>query len=281
MTPSVKTPMPQSEDLSVYFAGEKLYGDDFTPAQIQAWYEDEKEGYANLGAKDENRYQYVYHALNALHGFRHLPHRPFDHALGFGSAYGHEFEPITNRLQQITILEPSEAFARDDVSGVPVAYVKPRADGVLPFDDDTFDLITCLGVLHHIPTVSHTLGEVYRCLKPGGYALIREPIISMGDWTKPRPGLTKRERGIPLPLFRDIIQRTGYTTVSETLCMFPLLPKLWAMLKRPAYNSTPATYLDWWSSQLLEWNVRYHATSMPQKFRPTNVYYVLTKRNAS
>ncbi len=269
--------MPHAEDLTLYFSGEKLYGDDFTPDQIQAWHDDEKEAYADLGAKDESCYQYVYHALNTVHGFRHLPARPFAHALGCGSAYGDEFQPILDRLEQITILEPSDAFDRGHLGGVPVAYVKPRADGMLPFEDETFDLVTCLGVLHHIPNVSDIVREIHRCLKPGGYALIREPVISMGDWRKPRHGLTKHERGIPLPLFREIIEKAGFTTVRETLCMFPLMPKLWQIIDKPAYNSTLATYADWLSSRLLRWNLRYHATSMPQKFRPTNVYYVLTK----
>jgi SAM-dependent methyltransferase len=266
------------EDLSLYFAGEKLYGDDFAPSQVQAWFDDEKEGYADLGAKNAGRYRYVYHALNALHGFRHLPARSFAHALGLGSAYGDEFEPIAHRLDRITILEPSDTFARDTLFGMPVAYVKPRADGTLPFADDTFDLITCLGVLHHIPNVSFVVGELYRCLKPAGYLLVREPVISMGDWTRPRPGLTKRERGIPLPIFRHIFEDTGFTIRKETVCMFPLLPKLWQMFGKPAYNSAFATHTDRFFSRLLRWNLRYHATSPLQKFRPTSVYYVLTRQ---
>jgi ubiquinone/menaquinone biosynthesis C-methylase UbiE len=53
--------------------------------------------------------------------------------------------------------------------------VKPSTDGALPFPDASFDLVTCLGVLHHIPKVSFALCELYRCLTPGGFALVREP----------------------------------------------------------------------------------------------------------
>ena len=39
-------------ELDVFFNGDQLYGDDFGPEEILAWVEDEKEGYANLGAGD-------------------------------------------------------------------------------------------------------------------------------------------------------------------------------------------------------------------------------------
>lgn len=269
--------MSHHDDLSVYFAGEKLYGDDFSLPQIRAWYEDEEEGYANLGAKDADTYTYVYHALNALYGFQHLPQGSFAHALGFGSAYGDEFIPIADRIERVTILDPSEAFARDAVHGIPARYVKPAVDGTLPFPDQTFDLITCLGVLHHIPNVTHVAQELYRCLRPGGFALVREPVISMGDWRQPRPGLTRRERGIPLALFRALLDEAGFRVVKESLCLFPVLPKLWQTTGRAAYNSRLATRIDAVLSRVLAWNLQYHATSLLKKFRPTNVYYVLTR----
>ena len=263
----------KDSDLRFFFSGEQLYGDDLSPSQIEAWYEDEKEGYANLGSKHTEEYTYVYHALNQLHGFRYLPAHPFDHALGFGSAYGDEFKPLAHRIRQITIVDPSDAFTRDEVYGMPATYIKPAIDGTLPFEDNTFDLLTCLGVLHHIPNVSYVIGELYRCMEPGGYALIREPIISMGDWRKPRPGLTKRERGIPLALFRQMIKQTGFQVDQEQFCTFPLLPKIW---KTP-YNKPLVTRLDALVSQMFAWNIRYHATSPLQKFRPRSVYYVLSK----
>ena len=80
-----------------------------------------------------------------------------------------------------------------------------RMPGVIRYGGGYFDLIVCFGALHHIPNVSRIIGEFYRCSEKGGYVLMREPIISMGDWTKKRKGLTRRERGIPLKILRDII----------------------------------------------------------------------------
>lgn len=261
-----------------YFLGTKLYGDDFNPDQIKAWYEDEAEGYANLGAKDAQSYRYVYHAVNIRHGYRHLPSRQFHHALGLGSAYGDEFNPVISRIQKITIIEPSDAFnAKTDINGVPVQYVKPDVGGTLPFPDAIFDLVTCFDVLHHIPNVSHIVGEIFRCLQPGGFALVREPIVSMGDWSKPRTGLTKHERGIPLALLQNMLNRTGFEVSAHTFCFFTLTPRIGRLLRIGCYNSPFMTRVDALFSRLMAWNIRYHATSVLQKFRPAEIFYVLRK----
>ena len=78
--------------MSAYFSGEKLYGDDFDQIAIQRWFADEAEGYADLGAKDRESYRYGYHALNWLHGFRHLDrNRRFSRAM---SGLGRLSRPI-------------------------------------------------------------------------------------------------------------------------------------------------------------------------------------------
>jgi SAM-dependent methyltransferase len=265
------------ETVEKYLSGKELYGDDFELEQIREWYEDEEEAYAALGAKDKASYHYAYHALNSLHGFKHLGQREFANALGLGSAYGEEFNPIIGKIRNLTIVDPSDAFADAEVSGVPCKYVKPRQDGVLPFEDQTFDLITSLGALHHIPNVTTVVNELYRCLAPNGFALIREPIVSMGDWTKPRAGLTARERGIPLGVFLSIVRDAGFQIRKQSLCVFPLIPKLAARAGVAAYNSGFITRLDALMCGLFSWNMRYHATKSVHKLRPVSVYFVLTR----
>jgi SAM-dependent methyltransferase len=265
-------------DMSVYFSGKRLYGDDFGQEQIEAWFRDEEEGYANLGAKEQSHYRYVYHELNRRHGFRHLPGSRMARALGIGSAYGEEFAPVARCIDEITILDPSDAFSSvTQIHGSPCRYVKPAASGDMPFPDLTFDLITSLGVLHHIPNVSHVMRECARCLREGGFMLIREPIVSMGDWTKPRPGLTRHERGIPIDIFADIIKRSGLKVVSEAPCMFPVVPRLAGKFGTTAYSDKNLTLLDAILSRMFCWNRKYHRVRLFEKFGPASIYYVLTK----
>ncbi len=271
--------MSNNTDMAVYFSGEKLYGDDFTLEDIQQWYDDEAEGYASLGDKSRENYKYLYHSLNAVHGFHHLPKsQHFERVLGFGSAYGDEIQPLADRIGELTIIDPSDTFVSTSAFGVPISYSKPSVRGELGFSDNHFDLALSLGVLHHIPNISFVLGELHRCLKPGGFALIREPVFSMGDWRKPRPGLTKRERGIPLTIFRQMLSDLQFEVVREKLCMFPPIPRMLSKIRVDAYNSPVLTRLDGLVSSAFAWNLRYHAESFFQKLRPTSCYYVLKKR---
>jgi SAM-dependent methyltransferase len=265
------------DDLDRALRGEKLYGDDFPPGELQAWFDDEREAYANLGAKQRAAYRYGYHALNMEHGFRHLPDRRFERVLSFGGAYGDELLPVISRLKDIVISDPSDALAVSEIRGVPVAYTKPHVDGTIPFPDGAFDLLTCLGVLHHIPNVTAVVAEFYRCLSPGGYALVREPVISMGDWRAPRRGLTMRERGIPIAILRNTLQSTGFSIARETMCMFPLTYRFHWLLKDPVFNYRVIVKWDRLVSRLFMWNFRYHANNLWQKFRPASAFYVLQK----
>jgi SAM-dependent methyltransferase len=264
-------------NMDEYFAGKRLYGDDFGPEEIAAWYADEKEGYATLGHQNRASYVYPYHALNKRHGFRFLAGRRFRHALGLGSAYGDEFLPIVQQVERITILDPSDAFRGDNVGGLPCQWLPPSVDGSMVFPNDSFDLITCLGVLHHIPNVTTVVNELRRCLSPGGSLLLREPIVSMGDWTKPRRTATRRERGIPLPILCRIIEEADFRVVSQRLCIFPPLARIWRHFGASAYNSGLATRVDGRLCRLFRSRVRYHATRLSHKIRPAAVYFVLTK----
>lgn len=264
-------------DIERCLNGERLFGDDFPPDEIERWFDGEKEGFAALWIGNGADYQYEYHALNHAHGFRYLPPRSFAHALSIGGAYGHELLPVLSSISRVTILEPSDLYESGELQGVPIRYVKPTPLGDMPFGDATFDLATCFGCLHHIPNVTRVMRELYRCLMPGGFALIREPIVSMGDWRRPRPGLTKMERGIPLRLFRSILADAGFAIQRESLCVFPLVPKLTFLFGRYVWNSRSAVALDRALARAFSWNVRYHPSRLWEKLLPTAVQYVLKR----
>lgn len=266
------------QGVDAYLRGDKLIGDDYVPEEIRRWFIDEEEGYAELGANIRESYGYAYHALNQQHGFSALAHRPIAHALGLGSASGEEFRPIISRIQQITILDPSLQLKVTNIEGIPVNYERPDPLGVIGFDDSSFDLVTCFGVLHHIPNVSFVTSEIGRVLRHGCYALIREPCISMGDWRQRRPGLTAHERGIPERIMRRAIEAAGLEVVSRAYCDFAPIAKLGKVLgARDIYNNRWLTRLDALASKMFAWNIRYQHTSSFHKLAPASIYWVCRK----
>lgn len=263
-----------------YFSGKRLYGNDFNSEQIDEWFADEKEGYANLGSKDQETYKYMYHELNIKCGYSNLDDPKFDNVLSIGSAYGDEFHPIAHRVRKLTVLDPSDSFsAAKNEHFQNVEWIKPNSNGVMPFKDNTFDLVVCFGVLHHIPNVGFVLNEIHRCLKNGGTFIVREPITSMGDWRKPRIGLTKRERGIPINLLLKMSKNAGFSIEKKVFCMFNPLPKLlnYLKLKVPTYNSKFLTNLDIFLSHIFSFNQTYHRKTPLKKIAPSSIFMVLRK----
>ncbi len=262
--------MTNYRDVEQYFSGQELIGEDFCAKDIAQWLADEKEATSNIRGTE---WKYAYHALNWFHGYRKIPKKTFSSSLSFGGGDGSELLPILDRLEEVRVLEPSESVKPT----INAKYIAPCADGSLPFADSTFELITCLSALHHVPNVSTIIKELYRCTMSGGFVLLREPIISMGDWRKPRPGLSKHERGIPLYLLRSFIERAGFRVMSESKCCFAPLMYVNRKLHARGYNSRLLVLLDYILSSLSIWPAKYHAKSSFDKFRPMGVFYLLTK----
>jgi SAM-dependent methyltransferase len=254
-----------------YFSGEQLVGNDFTPQQVEEWFREEKEASVELRGSN---YEYGYHALNWLHAWRRLPKRIYDRALAYGGGTGAELLPIVPTLGAITILEPSANFTPQ----IPADYAVPGEDGTIPFPAETFSLVTCLNVLHHIPRVFFAIQEMSRVTKPGGFLILNEPTISMGDWRKKRPGLTPRERGIPLHMARRFVSQVGLEVLYEERCMFAPLVRTSTLFWRNAYNSRTFTTIDWLLSKLPIWPDRYYSEKIIHKVRPVSVFLVLRKR---
>jgi SAM-dependent methyltransferase len=56
----------------------------------------------------------------------------------------------------------------------PLAMIKVDITDI-PYEENTFDVILCSHVLEHIPDDRKAMSELYRILKPGGWALILVP----------------------------------------------------------------------------------------------------------
>lgn len=263
-------------DMTPYLTGDQLYGDDFTQEQIDRWFADEADAYIDMTG--EGVTEHGYQQWGIRYGYRHLPKgRRFRHALGFGSGLGGEIVPAADRVDRLTIVESSAKY--DHVAGglnMPVEFVTADPSGDIALADRSVDLVVCFGVLHHIANVTHIVGEFARVCEPDGYAIIREPVCSMGDWMRPRPGLTPHERGIPLPMLRKIVTEAGFVIEHQTMLGFPPILWVWRYWTAP-YNSRFWTVLDRAVCAGLRWNLRYHATARWQKVRPTSVLLVLRR----
>ena len=56
-----------------------------------------------------------------------------------------------------------------------------RLDKTLPFEDESFDVVTMLAVLEHIENEKHILQEIHRVLRPGGKLVLTVPSV----WAQP------------------------------------------------------------------------------------------------
>lgn len=264
-------------ELAEYFNGKKLIGDNYSKEDILAWYSQEKEAYASLFSSEP--YFYKYHALNKACGFDFIKVYLMNNlrVCAFGSAYGDELIPISDMVISTILIDSDDSFHKKSVfEGVKKILANPGGEIKLP--DQSLDLITCFGVLHHIPNVSFVLSELARCLTEGGILLIREPITTMGDWRFLRTGATKNERGIPDKIFDQIIQDCGLQIIKKTPCFFPPFSAVCRKLGIHPYMHKVTVSIDLLLSKIFIWNYRYHRTNFVSKFAPACNFYVCQKR---
>jgi SAM-dependent methyltransferase len=263
--------------LKPYFSGQRLYGEDLSPEEIQAWYRDEEDAYFKMWAPDRGAYVYEYSELNRQLAFAHLPSRRFRSVLAFGGGYGDELLPVLHNAEHAVIVDPG-AYDFASRLAPQIEYRKPSHSGRLPASAGEFELVTCFSALHHIPNVSAVISDFYRVLTPGGFVLLREPTISMGDWRGARIGLTKRERGIPLRLLDQIVTAAGFEIMRRTRCVSPAASRLARLcgIPRP-FNSPWFTRFDRVACVLAGWQNIYHPVKWWQKLQPSAACYVLRK----
>lgn len=260
-----------------FFSGKLLYGDDFALPQIEKWYKEEAEAFANLYGMSAEPYDFN-HSIDNMYGFKYIEFiKQFDQVLGFGSSWGYEFMPIVDKIKNLSIIEASQQTRSKTLGGLVPRYITPTVKGDLDLPDNTFDLITCFSAMHHIPNVTFVMNELFRVLKPGGYFLLREPIHSMGDWRLERIGLTKNERGIPKDYFEKIITNANMKTIRRNYYGF-----MGSFLERffhgsSILNSNIYLYIDKCLSDLFSFNSHYHETNKWQRIAPIYVFYVLRK----
>jgi len=99
-----------------------------------------------------------------------------------GSGAGEMVRYMTRQGARVTGLECGE-LQLEKARSFPAEGDEVYLEGVgqeLPFDDDSFDVVTFFNSLHHVPLehMAGALAEATRVVKPGGSVYVGEPIAS-------------------------------------------------------------------------------------------------------
>jgi SAM-dependent methyltransferase len=222
----------------------------------------------------EHHQAYTDTALSDYHAFRHLPADAwFNRALAFGGGDGHEVLPILDRTKRVTIIDASGLPLHPALVGIGAETRQPLTDGSIAEADGAFDLITCFGVLTYLPDPIASFAELRRCLAPGGWLMLREPIVAMNLEQPEHAGLGRHGRGIPLPEFDDLV-RQGFTVCSRSLCTVALTKHFGPN----PFNRPRVVRLDAALARFFAWNVHYRATRSWHRLRPKAAAYVLRRQ---
>ena len=274
--------MAGSAPLPDTLLGHRLHGADLDEAGIAAWFADEQNGYADLigdGTPSEDGEGAGGHAIR-FHALRFLGARKFACGLALGAADGREYAPFAGRVDRFVAIEPSRRFWRGTIAGASADYRLPSLHGTIDLPDRSCDLAASFGVLHHIPNVAQVLGEVARVLKPGGPFLIREPIVSLGDFRRPRPGLTRNERGIPHTMLDAMLAEAGFAIRAKRFVNFPGTRELPFRLGMAcAWDNRAIVRLDAALAGLTAWNARYWRPRLWDKLAPRSAYWIAERRS--
>jgi len=109
-------------------------------------------------------------------------------------------------------------IARGNDDGIPHLEFFEADSTSLPFENDSFDVVLSLGVLHHISNWQDALEEIKRVLRGGGYfaytdLIYPEAITKMDSSSGYSFGLVT----IGLEELNSFIERNGFTTIYASL----------------------------------------------------------------
>ncbi len=107
--------------------------------------------------------------------------RALDVATG-GGHVAYTFAPHVERMWATDITQEMLDMVRGEaqkrgLANMRTAYAKAEA---LPFEDASFDLVTCRIAPHHFDSIPDFLKEVHRVLKPGGLLAIVDNVVPAG-----------------------------------------------------------------------------------------------------
>lgn len=126
--------------------------------------------------------------------------------LDAGCGTGNLSRPLGERGYEVLALDSSpHMLKRAQIKNPHLRFQSGDLGGELPFDDASFDAITCSNVLYTLPNPSAALREFRRVLKPGGRLVVTNPVpgcraekILLHDWkTSPLPARLRLLLALP------------------------------------------------------------------------------------
>lgn len=160
------------------------------------------------------------------------------HVLDIATGGGHvayTFAPHVARVWATDITQEmldqvKDEAARRGLANVRTTYAKAEA---LPFEDASFDLVTCRIAPHHFDSIPQFLAEVARVLKPGGtFALVDNvvPAGSVGDYVNAFERLRDPShlRAWTMQEWRDALKQAGLEAGHEEQIYKTMEFKSWA-----------------------------------------------------
>jgi SAM-dependent methyltransferase len=167
-------------------------------------------------------------------------HAPFAQMLDLGCGTGHMIRragPLAARVTGVDHSPGMLASARRRVEALGMRHVRLEQGDLGAFlaeHPDHADLITAVGVLHHLGEdgIDRVLAAIHRSLRPGGWVLLAEPVIEAGMAEPPaitrwnQASLAARrghqdaeedpdEAPLPLARLRAAIAGAGFAAVDE------------------------------------------------------------------
>lgn len=120
----------------------------------------------------EKRYREHYWLLDAIRSTNPYGKKVLEIGAGMGTDSG-EFARLGGEVTALDLVESNielikKKFAAENLSGNFIAADCTK----LPFEDESFDIVYSMGVLHHVPETENAIAEAHRILKKGGTAKI-------------------------------------------------------------------------------------------------------------
>ena len=94
--------------------------------------------------------------------------------LDLGCGTGRWSRYVADRVAQVEAIDPGASIfaASRLLKDKKNVRVTQASSDLIPFADESFDFVMCLGVLHHIPDTQQALNDLICKLKQGGFALL-------------------------------------------------------------------------------------------------------------